>query len=172
MRAIIWGFLASLLASPAFAEETYPTKFVEGWEIYGWDDDCWMKTKFENGTELLYSFDAADRSSYISVRNPDWKSIVEGQRYSIDIRIDDWSMSENAGGRTGGNISPGINFFVEEEEDKLFIARLSLGKNIGFSVNSKNMGLYSLKGSRAAVNELSRCVGKLRARVVKDPFAG
>jgi len=158
-------------ANAVAAEATYPEKRIGEWEVYGWNDDCWMKTTFEDDTELLYSWEASDNDSYIAIRNPKWSSIEDDKAYSIRVEIDDWSMSDTAHGAVDETLAPGITFFVDDGDKDMFIGRLAVGRSIRFFVGERYVGNYSLKHSYEATKELAKCSGTLQYRVVPDPFA-
>lgn len=160
--------IVGFVGSGAVASVTYPEKDVSGWAVYGWDNDCWMKAEFTDGTEFAYSWDPKNDDSYIQLTNDKWKSIVKGEKYTLKFELDDWVFDESASGIKEDGFSPGIVFFVDEKDE--FIAKLALSSAARFYVDDKFLGGFNLRGSRAASLELARCAYTLRSKVVDDPF--
>jgi hypothetical protein len=178
MRPFVAGRTAVLFAiavlstiTSASAEETYPEKQFGSWTVYGWADDCWMKSDFSDGTQLSYSWDSKDDSSYILIRNSKWTSIQKDENYSVKMAIDDWETTDAASGHVADNIPPGVSFFVDEDEKRLLLARMSVGKTLSFFVDDRFVGSYDLKDSSKAVREWAKCAFSLQYKKVNDPFA-
>lgn len=133
-----------------------------------------MTADFEDGTTLLFSWDPPpDNDSYISLRNSKWRSIVEAKDYTLEIEIDEWSTIDEGHGRTGDGLDPGVSLFLDDDAKELFLARLAIGRSIGFKVGGKRVGRYSLKYSEAAVRELATCahqVARGGGEAEVDPF--
>ena len=115
-RRSLVSFALIFAVHQAKAEETYPSKFVEGWEIYGWDDGCWMVADFEDGTTFTYNMALSDGAPFIILRNSNWRSINDKEVYSIRFEIDDWSFTEKSRGITNEGLPPGISFGVDDSE--------------------------------------------------------
>jgi hypothetical protein len=147
------------IAPVADARESYPTHHVGGWEVYGWNTECWMAKTFPDGTRFLYSWDTKDLSSYLLLKNKNWTTVKEGGKYYTNILIGDWSFFETAKGHVQDDGAYAVGFFADDPFR--FRSALATEKSLEFVIGGPLRGNFNLTGSPRAVKEVIRCANAI-----------
>ncbi len=181
LRILRCGLLA--IATGLFGTATLASpidwKTVRGWDIsfYPASDGCQAFALFEEDTAFFIGFDNSDGDLLLDVTLLDkkWASIEKGTEYDIAVKFGNespWSL-EMDGLRTDD--FPGLNIVIDAQSDeaKLFIREFQGESSMTWSYADTTLGRYTLKGSRAAFEEVMNCQRSyLAARNSQsDPFA-
>ena len=160
--------------SAAAAADCFPERQFDRWTVYGWEDDCWMKTTGTDGTEVLVSTEVKSDQLYVVARNAGWTSIKDDKTYPIQVVFGDVDLVETGYGSAGSrNVEPGFGVFLKQMARRYF-ATLRASKDIRLSLDGKRIASAELgPAATPAIDYLERCTVALRAKApaVSDPFA-
>jgi hypothetical protein len=172
--------LAVTQAAPASAQSF--SRNVGNWHIYGGYADggtgiCIMEAEYRSGTtiQVTRTGDSDQREMfYFNFHNPAWTSIRNGAEYRLNIEIDrlgSWNI--NAKGVSDSQGTPGLIFGtrIENTDGDSFIAEFAIGNTLRVSRSGTQIGSWSLRGTRAAIDVLIECSNRMPSRNQPDPFA-
>lgn len=153
-------------------------KNVGGWDIsfYPASEGCQAFALFEEDTAFFIGFDNTENELSLDVTLLDekWRSIEAGKEYKVEVKFGDespWTMDMD-GLRTDD--FPGLSIMIDAGSDqaKLFIEEFQAESSMKWTFKSNVLGRYTLRGSRAAFDEVIECQRSyMRARSSSDPFA-
>lgn len=168
-RLLVWVPLAALLCgSPARADEG-PYTQVRGWSLYRNQTNCSAFMMFENDVAVGFTYDAPGRSTRVTFSGARAPSLTDGDSQSLDIllRRPDGTV-ENAWEST-------IFIMADDEDGRRTYSSRWLGPPalehfreaafVGFFDEDREIGVFSLRGSAAALDEVKQCSMELRAIV-------
>jgi hypothetical protein len=167
-------FLAAIALSAPARAEWVDWKAVEGWKISRDTENprCSMGSLYEGyGSTFLYlAYTPAKDEAYVSISNENWQSIVDGESMALDFHLgtETWS-GVKAKGYNGGDGEPAG--FVATFDGKDFLIDFGIAPSLIIMKGSTVVDRLSLKGTKAAVIELSRCASSINKGILKDPFA-
>ena len=154
---------AMLALGNTAAADTIDWKTVGGWDIsfYPASEGCQAFALFEEDTAFFIGFDGTDGelSLDITLLDQRWQSIADGTEYSITAKFGNespWTL-EMDGIRVDGH--PGLNMMFDANSDQadLFIDEFQRKSSMSWSFGNNNLGRFTLRGSRAAFNEVVAC---------------
>lgn len=160
-----------LAASPVVAQtsDPYPDKKVEGWEIYSSypsGHSCFAKTVFSDGLTMTTSFEA-DGDFYIRLEKESWVSL-NNREGSIPITFEFDSGTVSTEGYPSAGTPPGFGMFFRADEGRRAFAAWASSSRVRFVADGRSLGVYQIVGTRAAAQEMLRCMDALQDA---DPFA-
>ncbi|WP_181893089.1 hypothetical protein [Falsiruegeria mediterranea] len=166
-----------LLGTTALAEPI-DWKTVRGWDIsfYPASEGCQAFALFEEDTAFFIGFDNTENELSLDVTLLDqkWRSIEAGKEYKIEVKFGDespWTMDMD-GLKTDDFPGLGIMIDAGSDQAELFIDEFQRENSMKWSFKSTVLGHYTLRGSRAAFNEVIACQRSyMRAQSSSDPFA-
>ncbi|MEZ2128876.1 MULTISPECIES: hypothetical protein [unclassified Sinorhizobium] len=158
-RVSAFVIMSILCAAPAHAVETIPWKDVGGWSVLldpSLGNACFVSTVYEGGTTLRLGFDFsnAQRSIYLALGNPNWKSLEPGKDYPLKIQFDGnplWDATARA------LTFSGTNFLSVVTSDPNFADEFSRKLAMRATFNGKQVAALRLKGSARAIDEMINC---------------
>ncbi|MBO9449347.1 hypothetical protein J7426_03700 [Tropicibacter sp. R16_0] len=166
-----------LLGTTALADPI-DWKVVRGWDIsfYPASEGCQAFALFEEDTAFFIGFDNTENELSLDVTLLDqkWRSIEAGKEYKVEVKFGDespWTMDMD-GLKT--DEFPGLGIMIDAGSDqaKLFIDEFQRENSMKWSFKSNVLGHYTLRGSRAAFDEVIACQRSyMRAQSSSDPFA-
>lgn len=170
-RAWAGASAAMLAASPAVAQtpNPYPDKKVEGWEIsssYPSGHSCFAKTVFSDGLTMTTSFEA-DGDFFIRLEKESWVSL-KNREGSIPMTFEFDSGTVSHGGSPYPGPPPWIGMFFRADEGRRAFVAWASSSRVRFVADGRSMGVYQIVGTRAAAQEMLRCMDALQDA---DPFA-
>lgn len=124
---------------------------------------CLAVGYFQSGSNLVLAA-GVDGIKWISVTNPEWKSINAGARYDIAFQFD-----RNLGRSTGSarGIASDLGMGVRIGVDGKFVDWFAASRRLLFTYEGKEVDVFSLAGSRKALNAIERCAKRYFR---SDPF--
>ena len=164
--------LAALLmpASVSAENELYAEK--GGWTIIKGERSCHMVASYEGDAVLsVYVEDMSSAGFWL--QNPAWKSIKEGNKYTLEIEFDDYGAWEMPAVGRSDRDGPGVAWIgsIQPDEQKdTFMGEFMLASGMRVSINGRQIGSYSMKDTSAAAVMLSSCLRT--AHETSDPFEG
>ena len=153
--------LAALLCgSQAMAAEG-AYKQVRGWSLYRNAANCSAYMMFENGEAVGFTYDAPGRSTRVSFSDAHATSLEEGDSPTLDILL-------RQPDGTVDHTWEGTVFSVAVDEDgRRTLASRWLGPPaletfmnasfLGFFDEDQEIGVFNLKGTAAALEEVRQC---------------
>jgi len=174
-----------VLAAPAIAdqpsEQTVLWKSFQKWTVRsdkGLGYGCYMHANYPNGVGLRFGFDArkpGDISGYVIMMNTEWRSLVPGQQYSVQVKFD---SVRNSGWSTWTGVASPMTtgapaLVIPFTNVDIFIAAAG-GTGIHVTYQGKPVIDGNLPGSGQAVAELAACQQAMNAgrSTTPDPFRG
>jgi len=167
MRIIATTAILIAIATPAYAQETFPEKDFGRWTVYGYANDCWMTTTLEDGVDLKLSPDRNRTDLYFTLRSEAWTSIEKSKRYPIRIEFGSVDEVITGFGSTSENLAPGVGMFLKSPS-LAYLPILEKAPTIRFSLNGKPVVTLSLTGSAPAFAYFRQCI---KSNMPGDPFA-
>jgi len=182
--ALAATMLATAIATPAVADQppTILWKAFDKWTVrsdkaFGYG--CYMHANYPNGVGLRFGFNASnpsDISGYVTLMNSEWKSLVPGQQYSVQVKFD---SVRNSGWSTWTGVASPMTtglpaLVIPFTNVDIFIAAAG-GTGIHVTYQGKPVIDGNLPGSAQAVAELAACqqaMNASRSAPTPDPFRG
>lgn len=169
--------IAVLSAGTALGDVT-SWKTVGDWDIsfYPNGPGCLAYTVYEEGTSFFIGFFRGEAQTILDVTLMDdrWQSIEAGKEYEIRAYFGDetpWTL-QMSGKDYGG--TPGLNFGFEASSDQagLFVEEFQRELNMEWFYQGVSLGNFTLRGSRAALEEAARCQVSFNEAMsnASDPF--
>ncbi len=173
-----FGAVIGCFLGTAALAEPIDWKTVRGWDIsfYPASEGCQAFALFEEDTAFFIGFDNTENELSLDVTLLDqkWRSIEAGKEYKIEVKFGDespWTMDMD-GLQTDDFPGLGIMIDAGSDQAKLFIDEFQRENSMKWSFSSTVLGHYTLRGSRAAFNEVIACQRSyMRAQSSSDPFA-
>lgn len=153
---------------------------VQGWTVADVEDGCGMMMDYAGeGSTDLYFIEDVEGNSTIIVRNYGW-SAKDGETYPMTFWLDRRPFEGEVTGlkSVGGKAGFGI------KGDASFRAAFAAASGLTITRGETVVDDLSLKGSSAALDAVSRCVARVKAKlaaetrekarfahIAKDPFA-
>ena len=129
---------------------------------------CTAALEYRDGTSFVLAYDSYERTGFLFLGNPGWRSIEPGREYSFTVSLLPLAVHDLSGrgtpveGLGGFTIAfRGVDLVTEFMEAETLVVQT--GRNV--------VGRYSLEGSYAAAIALARCNRRALDRVRPDPFA-
>jgi hypothetical protein len=172
--ALLTAAAAALAAGSARAAETDLWETVGGWQVrvdHSLSDACYMAAGYpESGTVLRFGFlDRAATRVYLSLENPAWGSLIEGQDYWLAANLagyKSYKIGVRAERNAGGLIQ--LNSTIISAD---LVAELANARGIAFWFEGRGVGNFSLKDSAAAMHSTAACQIAMARTHNPDPFA-
>ena len=181
VRLTRWFAAAALAAPlslpvPATAEVTL-WREVSGWDIsfYPNLEGCSAFTIYEEGTNFFIGFQKIEGVHYLAITlmDDDWASIEAGKEYVIRATFGDespWTLDMD--GEVYGS-TPGLTGLFALDETDLLVDEFQRELRMEWSYSGVSLGLFTLRGSRRAFDEVVACQTSYNEAVASsaDPFA-
>lgn len=171
-RLALLAIATAMISTPAAAELVF-WKEVAGWRISRSSDEpsCTMTSSYEGEgqTFLFLNYTPAKDDAYLAISNNLWQSIVEDEKMVLDYHLggEVWSGVK----ATGLAYSDGSKGFSSLFNGSEFLTDFALAPYLKIMRGETVIDRLSLKGTKAAVIELSRCAASRNKGLLKDPFA-
>jgi len=160
------ALLAALLCgSGAFATEGSYKK-VKGWSLYQNETNCSAYMMFENGEAMGFTYDAPGRSTRVVFSDAQAKSLQDGDSSTIDILL------RQPNGTVDHTLESTIFLVTVDKDGRRTLSSRWLGPPAlesfmkaayaGFFDKERQIGVFNLKGTAAALKEVKDCSTKLR----------
>jgi len=156
--------LAALLCwSPASAAAY---KQVGGWSVYRNESNCSAYMMFENREAVGFTYDAPGRSSRIIFSDANATSLRDGASPTLDVllRMPDGTV-DHSWAKT-------VFMVTVDDDGRRTLSSRWLGPPsledfkkatlVGFYDGERQIGVFNLKGTAAALQEVERCAAGLR----------
>ena len=137
-------------------------------------DGCSAERTYEDGVQLtMWVRKDVERAS-LSLWSHQWSSIVQDRTYPMRLEFEgglkfDVSATGMVVSQTDENsASYGTLMYFR---DMIVVGALSQASHVTIWRGENLVGRFSLSGSRAALEDIARCAGRMQARVARDPFA-
>ncbi len=174
MLKILIPLAALLFGSQAIANPG-PYKEVRGWSLFRNPTNCSAYMMFENHEAVGFAYDAAARSTRISFSDASATALEDGDSSSIDILLR----------RPDGTVDhawAATTFLVSVGEDgRRTLSSRWLGPPalddfrqaafVGFFDKEREIGVFSLRGTAAALQEVVQCSMQVSTTEPKDSSA-
>ena len=148
--------------------EAGPYRQLMGWSIYRNATNCSAYMAFDNGEIVGFTYDAPGRSTRVAFTNADAKSLEDRDSPTIDILV------RQPDGQVDRTFETTVfTVSVDQEGGRTLLSRwlgppalksfMEAGA-VGFFDGEKELAVFDLKGSAAALQEVERCSAALRRR--------
>ncbi|GEM_PF-1921621 len=168
------SFSALQCATPVLADDS-PYKKVRGWSLYRNETNCSAYMMFENGEAVGFAYDAPGRSTRVTFSDAHAASLKDGDSPTIDMLLR----------KTDGTVDhawEGTVFMVSVDRDgRRTLTSRWLGPPalenfrtaafIGFFNGNREIGVFNLAGTAAALEEMQHCAMRLHDIDPRDAFA-
>lgn len=153
--------LAALLCGSQAMAQDGPFKQVGGWSLYRNEANCSAYMLFDNDEAVGFTYDAPARSTRVTFTDADAASLEEGDSPSIDILL------RQPDGTVDDTWESTVFLVTVDEDGRRTLSSRWLGppalerfRNaaiLGFFDQDREMGIFSLKGTAAALEEVKDC---------------
>ena len=159
-RALAAIALAAALAAPALAQDLY--RSVAGWDVLMIDGGCYAAADFEDDTELYVGVDPAEGVLIMTVLNPRWIGIADGEPVPTDLSFGDRAFGfvvmtgvVNAAG------VPGVSYVVPASADEMgaLMSELMDEGDLTLSQDGEEAARLDMSGMGAAFIVVGECAG-------------
>lgn len=176
------GLLATLaalaangvLAEDSFLRETH-WKDVGQWQVsYFENEGCQLYTTFDDGTAIWMGFSRSDEPLFgIWLANESWTSIEDGKDYELTVKFGKatpWDI-EMSGFVWDNDLHGVLNENSNAEQVDPFLEEFMSATAMEWTFEGRQIGKYSLSGSRRAIGEVFACQESFEKAMGDDPFA-
>lgn len=153
-------------------------KVVAGWDVsyYPASAGCQAFALFEEDTAFFIGFDNTNDLLTLDVTILDarWTTIEDGIEYAVNVNFGDeapWRLNMD-GVELGGYPGMAIMIEADSHEAAQFIEEFQRETTMEWWMGATSLGLYTLRGSRKAFDEVVICQESYHAAeaVQADPF--
>jgi YD repeat-containing protein len=158
--------LAALLCGSQVMANDGSYKQVRGWSLYRNATNCSAFMMFDNGEAVGFTYDAPGRSTRVTFSDAEARSLDDGASPTFDILL-------RRPDGTVDNTWESTVFMVSVDEDgRRTLSSRWLGppalesfmnaSSVGFFDGDREIGVFSLSGTAAALQEVRQCSTGLR----------
>lgn len=143
--------------------EVVDWKKLKGWDVsfYPRSEGCQAFALFNDQTAFFIGFDNVDDQLAVDITLLDesWASIEADQEYTIQVQFgteSPWTLEMDGVVMRG---YPGLTMMIDAQSDEagLLIEEFRRESSMEWSYKSTSLGKYTLRGSRAAFDEVIAC---------------
>ncbi len=157
MNKYLIGFAALVFPVQAQASEFFAER--GGWTVMQSDDSCTMGMEYAGpGSTSLLLMKSLDGGLTVGVQNANW-SAKDDAEYDITLMVDETSFGGGKSFGYGGYKSRGFMTLLAPEFEAVFGA----GDSLHVFLGSERIDQLSLDGTAGALEQVNRCLVKLRA---------
>ena len=170
LKLIAVPLLAAFLAPAAHAQsnDTFPSRQIGVWKVYGYKDKCWMiQLEPVDGTILAFSLRQTSDSLYISGENRSWNWLENMGRYQARLQFGSVDTMVTATGLQQEKLGPMMGIFVDPATVDFFRV-LPRAKSIRVSIGDQEMFDIPLRDTAEALPYYEKCARTLGV----GPFRG
>lgn len=158
--------LAALLCGAQAVAQGGAYKTVSGWSIYRNETHCSAYLMFENREAVGFTYDAPGRSTRVVFTDANATTLRDGASPSLDVllRYPDGTV-DHSWARTVFMVT------VDDDGRRTLTSRwlgppsldsFKKASFVGFYDGDRQIGVFSLRGTAAALQEVERCAAGLR----------
>ena len=151
--------IALLAAPPALAQELY--RSVAGWDVLRIGEGCYAATSYEDDTELYAGFDTADGVMVLTILNPGWTGIADGDPVPTDLSFGDreFGFVVMTGVVNEAGV-PGVSYVLEPgDEMSALMGDLMDEGDLTLSQDGEVAARLDMSGMGAAFIVVGQCAG-------------
>jgi YD repeat-containing protein len=158
--------LAALLCWTPAAAADGAYKQVRGWSIYRNETHCSAYMMFENGEAVGFSYDAPGRSTRIIFSDKNATTLEDGASPSLDVLL------RQPDGTVDHSWERTVFMVTVDDDGRRTLSSRWLGPPslesfksatlVGFYDGERQIGVFNLRGTAAALQEVERCSATLR----------
>jgi YD repeat-containing protein len=149
-----------------------PYKQVSGWSVYRNEANCSAFRLFENGEAVGFTYDAGGRSTRVTFSDADARSLEDGDNTSIDVLL------RRPNGTVDHAWESTVFMVTVDEDERRTLSSRWLGPPaledfgnaayVGFFDGEREIGVFNLEGSAAALEAVEDCATQLLGGDAQD----
>ena len=149
---------------------------VKGWSLYRNQSNCSAYMMFENNEAVGFTYDAPGRSTRVTFSDAGPSSLEEGDSPALDILL------RQPDGTVDGTFKSTVFMVTVDEDGRRTLSSRWLGPPalesfmnasfIGFFDEDREIGVFNLKGTAAALEEVKQCAMRLSTSSTQGAAAG
>lgn len=151
------------------------------WEVTAREDLCQLYGAFDDGNEIIITYNAGNDDLLLSFTNDDATSVKDGEERKINMyfgiqsgKNGAWQVTsdwENLTAKAKISENRITRLFSLYLETKSFLSAFARNSGVTFhTTEGQRIGAYFLNGSREAVAKLRECSFKQAGLNIADPF--
>jgi len=158
--------LAALLCGPQATAQDGAYKKVGSWSIYRNDGHCSAYSLFENREAVGFTYDAPGRSTRVVFTDANATNLRDGASPSLDVLL------RYSDGTVDHSFARTVFMVTVDDDGRRTLTSRWLGPPsldsfkkaafVGFYDGDRQIGVFSLRGTAAALQEVERCAASLR----------
>lgn len=173
MIGTVATLLAILVSGPDQADRRDPHADVGPWSITRLDNSCSMIAAFEGGSFVHVRYDARLGEAILSIADPAFRSVSEGETYQLDVSFQSGDRHETYSNVkfVGGHLQSPNRMVTTVFAAPAFLNDLSSYEGLRVTLGSASVASTSLNGTAPAVKALRQCADQAALDNSSDPFA-
>lgn len=163
LKLIAVALLAAFCAPAAHAqsEDTFPSRQIGVWKVYGYKDKCWMiQLKPVDGTILAFSLSRSTDRLYISGENRSWNWLESLRKYEGRLELGNFDKPVTVTGLQQEQLGPMLGIFVDAATLDFFRV-MPRAPSIRVSIGDREMFDIPLPDTDEALPYYEKCARTL-----------